>query len=261
MRPILRDPYADGMVAGWNVTDASQLAADLGLDADVVIVGTGAGGGTSAEILAKAGLRVVLIEEGPLKTTTDFHLRESEAYPALYQESAARKTSDKAVNILQGRCVGGSTTVNWTSSFRTPEPTLAFWRERCGLEDYTPAALEPWFEMMERRLGIQPWPVDPNENNATLARGAQKLGIPTGAIRRNVKGCWNLGYCGMGCPTGAKQSMLLTTIPAALAAGAVMVTRARAQRLLIRGGLAEGVECAALNQDGIRPSCTPQIFH
>lgn len=254
MRPILRDPYADGMVAGWNVTDASQLAADLGLDADVVIVGTGAGGGTSAEILAKAGLRVVLIEEGPLKTTTDFHLRESEAYPALYQESAARKTSDKAVNILQGRCVGGSTTVNWTSSFRTPEPTLAFWRERCGLEDYTPAALEPWFEMMERRLGIQPWPVDPNENNATLARGAQKLGIPTGAIRRNVRGCWNLGYCGMGCPTGAKQSMLLTTIPAALAAGAVMVTRARAQRLLIRGTLAEGVECAAMNPDGIRPS-------
>jgi choline dehydrogenase-like flavoprotein len=254
MNPVIKpDPYAAGLVAGWNVTDASRLTADLDLETDVAIVGTGAGGGTAAEILAKAGLRVLLIEEGPLKTTADFRMRESEAYPDLYQESAARKTADKAINILQGRCVGGSTTVNWTSSFRTPEPTLAFWRERYALEDCTPAALQPWFETMERRLGIRPWPVEPNENNAALARGAEALGIPVAAIRRNVKGCWNLGYCGMGCPTGAKQSMLLTTIPAALSAGAVMLTRARVERLMIRGGRAEGVECAAMNPDGIRP--------
>ena len=87
-----------------------------------------------AYVAANAGLDVVLIEEGPLRSSSDFRQRESDAYPALYQESAGRKTADKAITILQGRCVGGSTTVNWTSSFRTPPATLAHWRARFGLK-------------------------------------------------------------------------------------------------------------------------------
>ena len=121
------DLFRDGVLRGWKVIDASKEERDLALEADVVIVGTGAGGGTAADILSQAGLRVILVEEGPLKTSIDFHMDEAEAYPDLYQESAARKTRDKAINSLQGRCVGGGTTVNWTSSFRTPPVTLAHW--------------------------------------------------------------------------------------------------------------------------------------
>ena len=211
------DPYATGLASGWKVIDASTLAQDLTLDADVAITGSGAGGGTTAEILALAGLDVVVLEEGPLKTSSDFRMRESDAYPELYQESAARKTRDKAINILQGRCVGGGTTVNWTSSFRTPPATLEFWQRRFGLVGFTVEDLAPWFAQMEARLSIAPWEVEPNANNETLARGAKRIGIAASAIRRNVKGCWNLGYCGMGCPVNAKQSMLVTTIPGALA--------------------------------------------
>jgi len=77
------DPFRDGVARGWKVIDASRLDGDLVLDADVSIVGSGAGGGTSAEILSQAGLRVVLIEEGPLATSSDFRMRESDAYPQL----------------------------------------------------------------------------------------------------------------------------------------------------------------------------------
>ena len=227
-----RDPIVEGLARGWRVVDASALAAPVTLEADVCIVGSGAGGGVSAEILSKAGLSVIVVEEGPLRSSRDFRMREADAYPELYQESASRKTRDKAINILQGRCVGGSTTVNWTSSFRTPETTLSYWHDRLGLADYSSQSLASWFETMERRLSIAPWPVPPNENNAALARGAQKLGIPTGLIRRNVSGCWNIGYCGMGCPTNAKQSMLVTTIPSALDHGATLLVNARAERLV-----------------------------
>ncbi len=247
------DPYRDPAAAGWRITDASQLTRDLALEADVVIIGTGAGGGIAAELLARAGLAVVMIEEGPLQTSSDFRMREAEAYPALYQESAARKTADKAINILQGRSVGGSTTVNWTSSFRTPPATLAFWQREFGLADYSPAALAPWFEAVEARLGIRPWDMTPNPNNAALRRGGEALGIPVDAIRRNVRGCWNLGYCGTGCPTNAKQSMLLTTIPTALAAGAQLLTRLRAERLILEGDRAVGIEALGLDAAGIRP--------
>ena len=251
---MIRDPIREGLAAGWKVTDAAALDRDLALEADVAIVGTGAGGGVTAEILAAAGLEVLLIEEGALRTSTDFRMLEAEAYPQLYQESAARKTLDKAITILQGRCVGGSTTVNWTSSFRTPDATLAYWRDRFGLSDLAPAALAPWYERMEARLAIGEWTVPPNENNALLARGAAKLGIATGAIRRNVSGCWNIGYCGMGCPTNAKQSMLVTTIPAALARGARLVYGARAERFALARGRAAQLECSALDPRGVRPA-------
>jgi choline dehydrogenase-like flavoprotein len=251
MTSPIPDPIVAGLAAGWHVVDASTLDKDLTLEADVVIVGSGAGGGVSAEILTLAGLKVIIVEEGALKSSRDFKMREADAYPNLYQESAARKTKDKAINILQGRTVGGSTTVNWTSSFRTPPDTLAWWQQRYGLKDYSVEALAPWFQMMEERLHINDWPTPPNANNGLLGEGAQKLGISFGHIRRNVNGCWNLGACGMGCPTNAKQSMLVTTIPSALARGATLVTRARADRFALQAGRAERLDCSALTADGI----------
>jgi choline dehydrogenase-like flavoprotein len=248
------DPFRAGLDSGWKVIDASALTKDLALEADVAIVGTGAGGGTAAEILADAGLSVVMIEEGPLATSSDFHMLESEAYPQLYQESAARKTKDKAINILQGRCVGGGTTVNWTSSFRTPPATLDYWAREFGLAGFGPADLAPWFDRMEGRLNIAAWPVVPNENNDVLRRGAQALGLSAGAIRRNVKGCWNIGYCGTGCPTNAKQSMLVTTIPAALARGATLLTRARAWTLEQANGRVTALSCIGLDRRGADPT-------
>ena len=251
---LFPDPIQAGLQRGWKVMDAARDPIPAQLEADVVIIGTGAGGGISAEMLARAGLSVLMIEEGPLRSSRDFDMREATAYPTLYQESAARKTADKAINILQGRCVGGSTTVNWTSSFRTPEATLRVWADRYRLDDYSPQLLAPWFEQAEARLGIAPWPVPPNENNALLQRGAQALGIPVADIARNVRGCANLGYCGMGCPTNAKQSMLVTTLPAALDAGARLITRARAQQLTLRGRRVESLHLQLLDADGLRPT-------
>ncbi|MBK8523096.1 MAG: GMC family oxidoreductase [Betaproteobacteria bacterium] len=250
-----RDPMRDGLAAGWKHIDASRLQADTMLEADVVIIGSGAGGGIAAELLSDAGLKVILVEEGPLMTTSDFRMRESEAYPQLYQESAARKTVDKAITILQGRCVGGSTTVNWTSSFRTPPTTLAYWQEALGLRQLSVESMAPWFAAMEDRLGVRPWPVEPNANNGLLAQGAEKVGVPTHVIPRNVRGCWNLGYCGMGCPIGAKQSMLVTSIPAALARGAVLISRLRADRLIFSPQQRiVGLKGLAMQADGVRPS-------
>jgi choline dehydrogenase-like flavoprotein len=248
------DPIEAGLRRGWKVLDGTLAELPALLEADVAIIGTGAGGGITAETLARQGLSVLLIEEGPLKSSRDFTMREADAYPALYQESASRRTLDRAINILQGRCVGGSTTVNWTSSFRTPEPTLRHWVERFSLPDYRPDLLAPWFEQAERRLSIGPWQVPPNENNELLRRGAATLGIETPAIRRNVSGCANLGYCGMGCPINAKQSMLVTTIPVALDAGATLLTRARAHRLHIEGGKVRGIDVHWLDASGLRPT-------
>jgi choline dehydrogenase-like flavoprotein len=103
---------------------------------------------------------------------------------------------------------------------------------------------------MEARLSIGRWTMAPNENNDTLRRGCEKLGLPFGFIRRNVKGCANLGYCGMGCPLNAKQSMLVTTIPAALDRGATLVHRARVTRLALEGDRITLCEARGIERNG-----------
>ncbi|NQZ22807.1 MAG: GMC family oxidoreductase [Colwellia sp.] len=242
----ISDPYSPNKAITKRTLNANQLTEDT-LSADVIIIGTGAGGGTSAEIFAQAGLKVLMIEEGPLKSTRDFKMDESQAYADLYQEGAGRVTKDGGIGILQGRCVGGTTVVNWTSSFRTPSLTLDYWQKTFQVKGCSKEDMLPWFEKMEKRLHILPWQGGANENNTVLKDGCDKLNIPWKVIPRNVKGCWNLGYCGMGCPTNAKQSMLVTTIPEALEHGATLLYQARVERLLIKNNKVTGVECFALD--------------
>jgi choline dehydrogenase-like flavoprotein len=247
----LPDPFRAGLQAqGWKVFNGENDLPEK-ITCDVVIIGTGAGAGITAEVLTRAGLDVVLVEEGPLKTSSDFNQVEAEAYETLYQESATRATLDGAITILQGRCVGGTTVINWTSSFRTPDDTLQHWQAHFGLKDFTTDALAPWFGEAEQRLGVAKWEAEPNANNELLRTGANKLGIKAMEIPRNVRGCWNLGSCGMGCPTNAKQSMLVTTIPAALSAGARLFYSTQAERLEIENGKVKALLCAGvrLNND------------
>lgn len=248
------DLFAEGLKRDWNVTNAAQLQQDLILEADIAIVGSGAGGATSAEILSAAGFKVLLIEEGGLFTSSDFKLQEDEAYPTLYQEGLGRMSKDGAITILQGRAVGGTTLVNWTSCFRTPEPTLTHWASEHGVRGHSSDELAPWFARMEERLGISPWAMPPNANNDVLRRGCEQLGLHWQVIPRNVRGCWNLGYCGLGCPTNAKQSMLVTSIPALLDNGGELVYLARAERLQLDGGRVTGLECVAMDERCVAPT-------
>ena len=255
----IEDPIVTGLAGGWKHIDASQLTQDQTLEADVVIVGSGAGGGVAAEIMAEAGLSVIIVEGGPLKSSESFNMEERRAYPNLYQQAASMKTKDKAIGIFQGRAVGGSTTINWTTSIRTPENALRFWAEHKGVEGLSKEALAPWFDKMEQRLNITKWPFEPNRNNMALKQGCEALGWDYTVIKRNVAGCWNTGYCGMGCPVNAKQSMLVTTIPAALDRGATLVSRAKVSKIEHHNDKVFALKAQALNE-ALRPSGVQLMF-
>src|SRR5690606_3689257 len=152
------------------------------------------------------------------------------------------------------RAVGGTTLVNWTSSFRTPEQTLEHWAREHAVRGHDAASLAPWFERMEQRLGVTPWGMPPNANNEVIRNGCEKLGLHWAVIPRNVKGCWNLGYCGLGCPVNAKQSMLVTTIPATLENGGELLYLARAERLLIDGERVSGLLCRGMDPLCVAPN-------
>ncbi|WP_163831191.1 GMC family oxidoreductase [Spartinivicinus ruber] len=244
----ISDPIQQGIKQGWQVVNGLKVTKPLVFEADVVIIGTGAGGGIAAETLSNAGLTVLMVEEGLLRSSNDFNMDEHVAYGELYQEGGGRTTKDGAITIMQGKAVGGTTVVNWTSSFHMPEATLQYWQDQFTVAGINSSTLAPWYQYIEKRLNIGPWDVPPNANNAVLKLGCEKLGYQVASIPRNVKGCWNLGYCGTGCPTNAKQSMLVTTIPAALENNATLLYATVAQRFNWKQSQVNELICYPLKQ-------------
>jgi choline dehydrogenase-like flavoprotein len=218
---------------------------------DVCIIGSGAGGAVIASALASAGLHVIVLEEGGHHTKAEFKMREDQAFPMLYQESGLRSTKDLSISILQGRAVGGSTVINWTTSFRTPPRVLDHWRTTHAVGGFGLKDLEPHWDAVEERLNIQQIPLsETNPNNRLLYDGCKALGMQVDTTRRNTRNCFKSGYCGMGCPVDAKQSMLVTYLPDAVAKGALVVSRCRVDRLTAEAGRVTSAECSVIGQDG-----------
>jgi len=231
------------------VRSGRSLDADHEERCDVCVIGSGAGGAVVAAGLAAQGLDVVVVEAGTAVGRADFDMQESTAYARLYQERGLRASADKAIGILQGRSLGGGTTVNWTTCFRTPARILERWRSVHGVEGWDEASLEPHFQAVEQRLSIAEWPEAlVNANNGALLRGGRALGMAVQPLRRNVRGCANGGYCGMGCPVDGKQAMHLTFLPDAVAAGARIYTDVEADRVEHDGKRATAVQCFALDE-------------
>jgi choline dehydrogenase-like flavoprotein len=219
------------------IASLESRRADLVEAADVCVIGSGAGGAVAAAELAAAGRSVVVLEQGPHWSASDFTQREDEMLPRLFEEAGMRQTADGAVTILQGRSVGGSTVHNLCYAFRTPSPILRMWREEHGLPELTEEALEPSFRRVEQHLRVKPIREDEvNSLNALLRAGAEKLGYSGYVTRHNRENCVKAGYCILGCSYGAKQSMLVTYVPRADRAGARIYANARAERIEAEGG-------------------------
>ncbi|TMA76536.1 MAG: GMC family oxidoreductase [Deltaproteobacteria bacterium] len=219
---------------------------DVVLKPDVCVVGSGPGGAMVASRLSRAGAKVVVLEEGGYHTKADFDMQEATAYPRLYQDRGNRATADLAIQVLQGRAVGGGTVVNWTTSYRTPDHVLEHWRRSEGLA-LTSQMLRPHFEEVERRLGIEKVdPEDTNPNNRAIYDGCHKLGWQVDTTSRNVRQCLRTGYCGMGCPVDAKQTATLTYLADAVAAGTDVYANCRVEKIEWQGKRATGVVGAFL---------------
>src|SRR5215213_11528900 len=212
------------------------------LRADVCVIGSGAGGAVAAAELAEGGMRVVVLEEGAQRGVADATGRPRDTLPRLYRDGGQVATIGRPPIMLPlGRGTGGTTFVNSGTCFRTPAGVLARWRDEHGIDGLT----DDCFERVERALGVAEVPAAlAGRNAALLRRGAERLGWSGGYLRRNARGCQGSGVCAFGCPTGAKQHAGEVYLPRAQAAGATLVTGARADRILVRDGRAAGVEVA-----------------
>jgi len=234
------------------IATAKETTRAVRESADVCVIGTGCGGGPVARTLARAGKRVIVLEEGPYLKPAQFVQTEEAGFAQLYQQRAGQATEDQSVLVLQGRSIGGSSTINWTTSLRTPEFVLDAWAKRFGVTGCSTMEMEPYFDRVEKYLNIHPEPVERHNNlNRLILEGAAKLGYRAKATGRNVRDCQALGACGIGCPIGAKLSVDVTYIPDALQAGAAVFADCHADKIVV-DGLKKRVLARSIDPEGRR---------
>lgn len=228
----------------------SQVEGADSLSADVVIVGTGAGGSMAFHDLATAGHDVIALELGEHLFAEDMLGREELMLPRLFAEGGGRATDDFSVSILQGKGVGGSTLHNTNLCKRLPEPLRAIWAREYGLRDLLDSSLDDDFADVEKMLDVHRIPDDRiNANNAVLERGIAALGYAGGRLKHNRKLCQQSGMCELGCPNDGKENAARVLIPPALQAGGRLFDCARVDHIITERGRAAGVSGHAIDPE------------
>jgi choline dehydrogenase-like flavoprotein len=208
---------------------------------DVVIVGSGPGGGSVARVLAEAGLSVRVVEMGPKKSTFRPNYPNVARY---HMQEAGTMLSQGHVSfpIAAGMGVGGSTLVNSALSFRAPRAVLDGWAAHLDEPRLGFDALQPAYDEVSELVGVGiTREVVAGENNKLIVRGIEKLGLEGGFAPRSTPGCSGCGVCYFGCPTGGKASTDRTLLPRAVTAGAVIQAEVRVEEVLIENGRAVGI--------------------
>lgn len=217
-----------------------RIATDTEMSADVVVVGSGAGGAVVAAELAAAGAEVLVLEKGGFRTHADFDGAEYAGMRDLYEKRGILTSDDVGIVVLAGSTLGGGTTVNWTTSLPTPDYVLEQWERELGVSGAAGPEWQASLRAVSQRLLVNTGsPV--NRQNALLRQGCEALGYSWRALPRNVHGCRDCGYCGYGCRCGAKQSTLNTYLQDAYHHGTRIVPDCFVEQVTSERGRANGV--------------------
>lgn len=239
------------------IIEHHQVKKDVVEQADVVIIGSGVGGMTVAQELAKAGRRVVVLERGGYYTAArgDLDQRSDNMLARIDGGRGLGTSTTGEVALMYGNCVGGASVHYWADSWRLPKDRAELYAG-LGVEGHEHETLAPIFDTIERELNVHlAGPEYYNRMNQLFDIGAKKLGWHVEGVPQARRGCAMSGHCYQGCAFDAKQSALVTSVPAAIAAGARLYSDANVTAITRdSGGAANGVEADILDRASGMPN-------
>jgi len=238
-QPASERPAARSPGSGRSRTPVGPPSA---LEADYVVIGSGAAGATVAVSLGEHGRSTIVLEEGGFHRKDDFTADLYGALATLFRDFGAQVARGRAiVPVLEGRCVGGSTVMNGAITHRLPKEIHDGWCEDAAIAASLPFSdLEKHAARIEEDLGIRA-NLSPVLEGLPAAAALRRLGWAHQPMRRSAPGCQASGRCLQGCPSGGKLSMEASYIPRAIRAGAILLDRHRATRIVAAGGRATGL--------------------
>ena len=227
------------------------------LDADVCVLGSGAGGGVIAAELQRAGRQVLVLEMGQYRNEADFKQLELPGLLELYLGGGLSASEDGSISIFAGSTLGGGTVVNYMNCIRTPDHIRREWAQM-GVEGIDSPDYDDHIDAVWERLGVTSAATSHNRTHKKLIDACERLGYPHRDLTRNVDtSCEDprvCGYCFVGCQKGCKQSTMKTFLQDAADAGARFLVGARAERILTEDGRASGVQATVVHGDGTTTS-------
>jgi choline dehydrogenase-like flavoprotein len=223
------------------------------LAADVVVIGSGAGGGVIAAELQRSGRSVVVLEQGGYRNESDFKQLELVGLQELYLRRGPFTSESGAIAVYAGSTLGGGTVVNYMNCLRTPDPIRSEWAA-AGLDGLDGSEFDAHLDAIWERLGVNAEATSQNRIHRRLIEGLDALGHRHGVIFRNAdRSCDDpstCGYCAAGCQKGCKRSTLKTFLQDAADEGARFVVGCRVDRITAERGRATGVEAIVTGPEG-----------
>ncbi|GAA98883.1 uncharacterized protein L969DRAFT_50924 [Mixia osmundae IAM 14324] len=202
-------------------------------DTEILIIGSGAGGGVVSATLSKAGLQVMVVEKGVFVPTESMNGRALDGYRNLYEAEGIMVTDDGSMNILAGSTFGGGTTVNWSASLKPQHYVREAWARKYGLTYFVSNEFQQSLDFVCERMGVDTKQIKHNAANQKLIDGAKKVGYHVDEIPQNTGGKeHSCGFCGFGCPYGEKQGGTATWLRDAAENGAKFMQGASVERIL-----------------------------
>lgn len=192
------------------IYQAKDLQQNKTWEADVCIIGTGAGGSALGFELVKKGLQVLMLEAGDFVLPKEMNQREQDMFPKLFYEGGARRTRDKSIRVIHGKGVGGSTLHNINLCKKPPKELIDQWElKNFTFEKFIPIVDEVWRDLQVSRIEDY----YRNTANNLFKKGIDQLGFSGGPLFHNRVGCYQSGFCELGCAFNAKMNGLRVYVP------------------------------------------------
>ncbi|WP_026187599.1 GMC family oxidoreductase N-terminal domain-containing protein [Ensifer sp. BR816] len=221
------------------------------LEADAVIIGSGAGGASVADVLTAAGLCVIMLEEGKHVPASSASPLASDAFAAAWRNGGLTAAiGQPPIAYAEGRCVGGGTEINSGITQRADDDLIDQWRKLYKIENFTPDELAQYYERAETAVNASWTPGPLGRATGILQQGGKALGWEVSELKRGQRGCKGANRCSFVCPSRAKQSMAVTLLPKAMGRSMRLYAQARVVKIHLDKGRATEVTAQSLDAGG-----------
>ena len=228
-----------------------NLAKIEDLACEVLVIGSGAGGATVANELAKSGFDVLILEEGKYLPAAKVPSNLSDSFLNMWRSGGMTFAHGKPlVSFAEGMCVGGSTEINSAIFQKTPEELLANWAEKYSIKSFSPEIMSPFYDKAVGLVNASLTQGDLGAHSEILRQTGKLQGWEVRPLERGQKNCVGTNHCSIGCPTGAKQSMSTSLLKSFSEHNGRIVSECRVNKLVKKSKVIKGAIAEAKGPDG-----------